>query len=89
MSAKPASKKAAPEPEPPAVSDAEVEPAADAGDIDAEDAEEAPPPPANRAERRALAKGKPAPSPVGKVKQFGRGAQAGQTPRHWQGRRGG
>jgi hypothetical protein len=56
---------------------------------DAEAADDAPPEPTNRAERRALAKGKAVPPPVGKVKQYGRGAPAGQTPRHWQGRRGG
>src|SRR5262245_62102841 len=65
--------------------DAEVppEPAAEPEDA------EAPPEPANRAERRALAKGKAAPPPTGKVKIYGRGAPATQTPRHWQGRRGG
>jgi hypothetical protein len=52
-------------------------------------ADDTPPAPANRAERRAMAKGRAAAPPVGKVKQFGRGAPATQTPRHWQGRRGG
>lgn len=72
--------------------DAETEakdaPAGDAEAGDAED-EDALPPPANRAERRALAKGKAAPAISGKVKQYGHGAPAGHTPRHWQGRRGG
>jgi hypothetical protein len=68
--------------------EAEVPAQDDAGET-AEAADDAPPEPTNRAERRALAKGKAAPPPVGKVKQYGRGAPAGQTPRHWQGRRGG
>jgi hypothetical protein len=50
----------------------------------------APPEPTNRAERRALAKGRGAPPPAGRgVKQYGRTAPAAPTPRHWQGRRGG
>jgi hypothetical protein len=78
--------KAEPAVEPEAVT-AESPAAADgAGD----EATDAPPEPMNRAERRALAKRKGAPVPVGKVKQIGHaGPPAAHTPRHWQGRRGG
>jgi hypothetical protein len=92
MPAKRGTKKAQPaeaEPAAPEITaEAEV-PAQDDAEGTAEAADDAPPEPTNRAERRALAKGKAAPPPVGKVKQYGRGAPAGQTPRHWQGRRGG
>jgi hypothetical protein len=68
----------------------EPAPAGQATDEQATDeAAEAPPEPANRAERRALAKGKSGSPPVAKAKMYGRGAPAGQTPRHGQGRRGG
>jgi hypothetical protein len=44
----------------------------------------------NRAERRALAKRKGAPVPVGQQRQVGRtGPAPAQAHRHWQGRRGG
>ncbi|MEN3307434.1 MAG: hypothetical protein V7603_3636 [Micromonosporaceae bacterium] len=92
MPAKRGTKKAQPaeaEPAAPEITaEAEV-PAQDDAEETAEAADDAPPEPTNRAERRALAKGKAVPPPVGKVKQYGRGAPAGQTPRHWQGRRGG
>jgi hypothetical protein len=88
MPAKRGAKKAQPADPPPPSVEAEPEPDVVAGDGEADAAEA--PAPTNRAERRALAKRKGAPPPAVRAdKQYGRGAPATQTPRHWQGRRGG